>query len=901
MQTNLKSLFAGKREAVEVPPKRGPGRPPKLRESTAVEQTDAVVEALQSIPDQHEAYDERLRLRHRKRKFASTLDEPLGSHLQALTDMAETSGAELRMPGSQARDSSHEGPQVRLRLCNWVQKTHEDLGGTDEVWDVVVNAVAEKWGLQRADIVRILKNRDKWVQQCEARGVTATGLKQEEAHLPRYLRKSKFCKGDVKRAKGGGRQDKLSFLYPIVKDFFESMRVHGKYIDAVDLEEYLQHTMQRYLDEASKPGVAEAVEGTKWQSRVELVQRELERLRDSKSSRKVHENRQGQLMRYCGARLRRPQRLTTLSLIEERGRWQCTLQGYDRLLWEAMRPECLQDLVVNPQAFVEGIEEAVVIHADQVPCWLRIGSQTQLYGNAEVKRRKTHLEAVPHLSEAGAQQQVCEEPDGMAQTRQTAKGEGDRFRVTLEMAQVVTNVFRPSEAPQVRHARPVLIVPGAHARLSNIDEKGLIIEDEVFLVKGKQKVRKAKTAAGNLMLSWRKLRDEGDEEMKAFFRDIEVMQQPNAFADGVIIAWIAEMRRNEGYEKLISVRDMFAGGLSQSCKRMSVITGQLLSFIAGKMTPVLQITDVAVAFGFKRCLEESKSEVRRIKRGRIDEEVAFLEADSNETKCDAGDLMRILGRAWKRFREQDEVDEPDRLLKAARGCGWLSYRADPVTKALVRCDEEAWMQGRQDELAEKSHRHPSEWWAERYKWRDEKGEPCKPNWKLCGRNVHGLEYMRDEFPEQGPNEKSRLHCLQGRKMVSLPCIDLTEEEFTFPEVARNLVPQEFLKTQREKFEAARMRALTGCHGTRQGKAVRLDKKAMRSKVKRKLVRTKKKKQLRDFLGEIRARAAEGYSTRQLMRSHIPDIGTEMKISASEVTAALQTHEAGHFSGGGRAN
>ena len=44
MQTNLKSLFAGKREAAEVPPKRGPGRPPKVRErENAAEESDVVV------------------------------------------------------------------------------------------------------------------------------------------------------------------------------------------------------------------------------------------------------------------------------------------------------------------------------------------------------------------------------------------------------------------------------------------------------------------------------------------------------------------------------------------------------------------------------------------------------------------------------------------------------------------------------------------------------------------------------------------------------------------------------------------------------------------------------------------------------------------------------------------
>jgi len=298
----------------------------------------------------------------------------------------------------------------------------------------------------------------------------------------------------VSRARGAGRVDKLRFLYPLVRDFFETMRQHGKYIDAVDLEDYLRHCMQKYLDEASKPGVAQAIEdaqmgsmAAKCAARVEAAKRELERLRNPKSRDKVHENRQQQLMRFCGARLRRPQRLTTLTLNEERGRWQCTLQAYDRLLWEAMRPEFLQEKVLDPEKFVAEIEDVVVCHADQVPCWLRIGSQKQLYRAAEVRKRKRHEDTIPHLSEPGAQAVRTTGEDGMAQTRQTAKGEGDRFRVTLEMCQMVTNVFKPTKAPEVKHGRPVLVVPGAHGRLSNIDDKGLFIEDEVFHVKKKRR------------------------------------------------------------------------------------------------------------------------------------------------------------------------------------------------------------------------------------------------------------------------------------------------------------------------------------------------------------------------------------------------------------------------------
>ncbi len=841
MQSNLKSLFAGKREVVEVPPKRGPGRPPKLREP-AVEEQDEVLKALAQQGDQPEAYDERMVLRVKKESLSSS------SKLDALSEAAGKTVAEMRMPGSSERRNQHEGPQVRLALCEWMEKSHEAIGGSDEAWETIVLAVAEKWGVAKAEVLKIVANRSRWQQQCEERGVTSVGLKKDQAHLPRYLRTSMRGQGTVCRAKGGGRVDKLRFLYPLVKDFFETMRLHGKYIDAQDLEDYLQGTMQRYVDEASKPEVVEALEdaAAPTLARIEDVKSELTRLRDPKVSSNVHKNRQEQLMRFCDARLRRPQRLTTLTLAEERARWQCTLQAYDRLLWEAMRPEFLKDRVINPEEFVEGVEDTVVCHADQVPCWLRIGSQMQLYRAGEVRKRKRHEEATANLSEQGAQVQVTEAEDGMAQSRQNAKGEGDRFRVTLEMSQLVLNVFKPGEKPEVRHGRLVLVVPGAHARLSNISEAGVFVEDEVFMVKGKQRVRKKGTAAGNLMLSWRQLRDQGDEDMKGFFGDIEVMQQPAAFCDGVIVAWIAEMRKKEGYEKMISVRDMFAGGLSQSVRRMSFVSGQLMGFIAGKMTPVLQLTDVAVAFGFKKVLEAVKHEVRRSKRGEVGMEAPFREAAAEETSCSSGDLMRILGLAWRRMRYQDEVESPDRLLRAARACGWLSYRADPVRKVLVRCDEEPWMAGRADELPEASHRHPAAWWAERYRWVDEAGVPREANWKSCGRQVFGMEYMRDEFPAQAPAETMRLNCMLGTKVVTLPDIDLSDEAMTFGEVAKNVVPQEFLRTQREKFEAARMRALTTRHGERgqAQKSVRVDAKVRRNKMKKKLLRKNKQRKFR---------------------------------------------------------
>ena len=83
---------------------------------------------------------------------------------------------------------------------------------------------------------------------------------------------------------------------------------------------------------------------------------------------------------------------------------------------------------MDPEEFVAEIEDVVVCHADQVPCWLRIGSQKQLYRKGEVRKRKRYQETIPHLSEPGAQAVRVAADDGMAQTRQIAKGDGGSFQ-----------------------------------------------------------------------------------------------------------------------------------------------------------------------------------------------------------------------------------------------------------------------------------------------------------------------------------------------------------------------------------------------------------------------------------------------------------------------------------------
>ena len=128
-------------------------------------------------------------------------------------------------------------------------------------------------------------------------------------------------------------------------------------------------------------------------------------------------------------------------------------------------------------------------------------------------------------------------------------------------------------------------------------------------------MRKAGHSVGNIMKSWRELTDERDAETRRWFEEVEVMQQPAGYCDGVIVAWIQEMRLREGYTRLITVRDLFGGALSGTAARSSVLCSCLRAWIAGKMAAVMQLAGTPVAFGLKRHVEAVNGEVRREKRG----------------------------------------------------------------------------------------------------------------------------------------------------------------------------------------------------------------------------------------------------------------------------------------------
>ena len=93
------------------------------------------------------------------------------------------------------------------------------------------------------------------------------------------------------------------------------------------------------------------------------------------------------------------------------------------------------------------------------------------------------------------------------------------------------------------------------------------------------------------MKAWRDLR----REQGAMFEDILVYAQSAAVIDGIVQVLTSKDIGKE-LPATIWQMDIVGGAMTVEAKEAMALIGQIPAFIAGKMTPVLQVTDTDFAF-----------------------------------------------------------------------------------------------------------------------------------------------------------------------------------------------------------------------------------------------------------------------------------------------------------------
>ena len=508
------------------------------------------------------------------------------------------------------------------------------------------------------------------------------------------------------RADGGGRTDRFKHFKVALKEWVKIERENGQAIDGHDMIEEFLYIVEKGVtygeamqtkSQLSPNGIARLLE---YKCRVQNLKK--------KSYRK---NYIKELMKFCGVRYLKPQRMLKLSYAEESVRCKITWQIFDLRMWEmAFSAEAMQKHVVQVEQFRNRIEDAVIVFSDQVPWWGLICRKKQMYMEHEFEgppRKKQRLaDAVPVVGAIVP----------FTQKRGWDNEEAMKFRITVELRQIIHRWFAGTEKDPIGSLGDTLIiVGGTHCRLSNISLAGKWIKDEKFYVGKNLKYHKAGNSVGNIMKSWRDLRDQRPD----LFEGISLMQQPAAVVDSVITTW-SIMEMAEKYPSILWQRDLSGGGgFSMQAKQAMRLAGQVPAWIAGKMTACLQITDTDFAFRLKAFATEAKLQMR------TQLQASSLQAGMESgLRCGAFEILKIITDSVKLLKEATVKE--NLVLAAGRRNGILAWRPDMKAKKLVDCSEQEWCKKLPECGA--SHRLQRGWVEDRMKWLDSNGTPLEPDW-----------------------------------------------------------------------------------------------------------------------------------------------------------------------------
>ena len=179
--------------------------------------------------------------------------------------------------------------------------------------------------------------------------------------------------------------------------------------------------------------------------------------------------------------------LFTLHLMVEKATEQ-TWKGLDKAMHVAAfgSADDLSNLVASPDEFVKLRSTCVLLQSDQVPFYCKVRSDKQLYGATEFRKAGSRSD-VDKESKTGGMSGGHDKSinSRFTQTRGTEHVNSDKYRITIELCHEIRDWFSDDalKTPYGAQGKHLLVLPGKHGDLSNINDEHRYIEDRRFSIK----------------------------------------------------------------------------------------------------------------------------------------------------------------------------------------------------------------------------------------------------------------------------------------------------------------------------------------------------------------------------------------------------------------------------------
>ena len=165
----------------------------------------------------------------------------------------------------------------------------------------------------------------------------------------------------------------------------------------------------------------------------------------------------------------------------------------------------------------------------------------------------------------------------------------ERFRITYEARQLLSNLLGSAEeAVTGLVGKGLLVVPGQWARLSKW------LRTERFKIGAKEIVHSQGASVGRILEAYRKVRASHPQ----LVAQLDIMSQPAANVDSVILGWCIEKQATE-YPCSLWQRGCFSSVFYETATKAMALAQQVSCLVAAKCTSKLQITDSDFAKQFK--------------------------------------------------------------------------------------------------------------------------------------------------------------------------------------------------------------------------------------------------------------------------------------------------------------
>ena len=322
---------------------------------------------------------------------------------------------------------------------------------------------------------------------------------------------------------------------------------------------------------------------------------------------------------------------------------------------------------------------------------------------------------------------------------------------SYEARQLLTNhLGSAEEAVTGLVGKGLLVVPGQWARLSNISADGKWLRTERFKIGAKEIAHSQGGSVGRILEAYRKVRASHPE----LVAQLDIMSQPAANVDSVILSWCIEKQATE-HPCSLWQRDCFSSVFSESATKAMALAQQVSCLVAAKCTSKLQITDSDFAKQFKSLVRKKLIQLRHDFQHQpqpLGKDAVF--------RVGALEIVQAVVSAQQAMSEKNAEDQW--VLRAAVRNGILAWRPNLQKGCLQEVCAQPW--AAEMKLSMGSKRIPAHWFADRLTYLTENKVPQKPDWNLSdsARNIADLLRWDYYNPlEDGENDNPEGLDLEG--------------------------------------------------------------------------------------------------------------------------------------------